>query len=179
MIFVWLSHALLVYTQADLYPILSLLMRSRHQSLGFTILGCQSLWLLGLVLGMSASRSLSFKSLPGQCLGVYCSHSFGVCGQDCFGGKDSNMFSLRKSKIFGPYGPWICGAQCSRFISFWAFIFVDIWGLSLICFQGLWLVDFALQSLQTFPPGSANQLFEQPLVYPNFGQRLTYPSLSP
>ena len=70
MIFVWLSHALLVYTQADLYPILSLLMRSRHQSLGFTILlGCQSLGLLGLVLGMSASRSLSFKSLPGQCLG--------------------------------------------------------------------------------------------------------------
>ena len=75
----WLSHGLLVYTQADLYPIPNLLMRSRYESLGLTILGCQSLGLLGLALGMSTSRSLSFKSLPGgQCLGVYGSHSFGV-----------------------------------------------------------------------------------------------------
>ena len=75
----WLSHGLLVYAQADLYPIPNLLMRSRHESLGLTILGCQSLGLLGLALGMSTSRSLSFKSLPGgQCLGVYGSHSFGV-----------------------------------------------------------------------------------------------------
>ena len=87
-------------------------MRSRHQSLGLTILGYQSLGLLGLALGMSTARSLSFKSLPGgECLGVYGSHSF---------------WSVRAS-FFLEVKTQILNAKPEKIEEFWSLGSMDLW----------------------------------------------------